>query len=545
MKIRTARHKFIIEKEYNGFRCMAHKSKEGVKLFSAHKDMFELKFLTSLISELSEREFLIDGVLVAYHGKDPLGETSMADIIENNHVPPSITVKFHVFDMVFYDGVDISDFPLHKRKALLNHLKFNSSIKNVYSLIVTTKEDLERSAKLFCSMTGSKGAVIKEYGSTYNLGEWMKFSKTQKINATVISAHELASSHYYVVGTPVRGVNHILRPNFLSVIDKEPFLELGKTQPTKLLCKRGDVIELEVTGVMKHEWYSNGELSSIRYSIYNPTILALADEEPSTIDTLKKLSESQNNRVVENMDLILEETNPDSEGGTLSKVALEFWNQNWKNLYPPNGEGRFTFQHHWQGLSEEERDLDHTKLLERGRSVHGDLRFSATQDAWAFTILEGSVRDIPKEGECSNFIAIAHSHSDKIQAHPKNRSPIEWLNMGKDKAGLIQPGNPGATADKWAKVMALDYGGYSAGTWTDGKYELFMDGKNLKGRMIIENTQVGENDCWLVSFPENQQPFASTHSKEKAILEMGAAGKKHLIWNNPQNSEAPEIIDLK
>jgi len=544
MKIRTATHKYIIEKEYNGFRCMAHKNLKGVKLFSAQKDVFELAFLTPLIAELSNREFLIDGVLVAYHGKDPLGETAMTSIIESGHVPPSIEVKFHVFDMVYYDGVDISDFPLHKRKALLNHLRFNSSIKNVYSLIVTSKEDLEKSAKLFCSMTGSNGAIIKEYGTTYTMSEWLRYSKIQRLKTTILKCHELAGSYYYEVGIPVRDVYHSLRPNYLSVIGKETYLEIGKTQPTKVMGKRGDVIELEVEGVLKHEWYSDGELRNIRYSIHNPTVLAVeADGTASSIDHLKKLSESQGNKVIENMDLILEETNPDSEGGTISRLALEFWEDNWHKMYPVNGLGKFTFQHHWQALSEEDKDLEHTELLGTKNLVHGDLRFSATQDAWAFTILEGSACDIPKE-EGSNLITISNSRRKRLQVHPKCRLPMEWLNMGKDEPSIISPGQDGAT-DKWAKIFALDWGSYTAGTWTDNMIELFMHGKKINGRMLIREVRIGDAQRWLVSFPEDQQPFAATHSKEQAMHDMCAAGLNHLIWNNPNNSKAPEFIDLR
>jgi len=52
MKIGIADHKYIIEKEYEGYRCLAHKSGNEVKLFSESKDVFELDFLSPKIIEL-------------------------------------------------------------------------------------------------------------------------------------------------------------------------------------------------------------------------------------------------------------------------------------------------------------------------------------------------------------------------------------------------------------------------------------------------------------------------------------------------------------
>ena len=200
MKVRIAENKYIIEKAYSGCRCMAHKCGKEVKLFNSSKDTFKLSSLNPLIVGLSNRDFLVDGVLVAYHNNNPLGKAAIKDILLNGKIPPSVNVKFHIFDMVYYDGVDLSEFPLNKRKALLMHLRFNDLVKNVYSIIVTSQSDLEKSTKLFCSMKGSEGAVIKEYGSTYTMSEWYLYNKSQRLKAVILATHELESSFYFTVG---------------------------------------------------------------------------------------------------------------------------------------------------------------------------------------------------------------------------------------------------------------------------------------------------------------------------------------------------------
>jgi len=517
MKIGIADHKYIIEKEYEGYRCLAHKSGNEVKLFSESKDVFELDFLSPKIIELSTRKFLVDGILVAYKGREPLGKAAVLNIIKDNKVPPSVTLKYHIFDMVYYDGVDISNFPLHKRKALLTHLNFNSTIKNVFSLIVTNKQDLEKSTRLFCSMSGSKGAVIKEYGSTYTLNDWFKYSRNISINVVVLESHTHGTDHYFTFGIPISKSVESLRPGYLLAFNETPHLILGNTKNSKTKRSPGDLIAINVEGVCKHEWYNNGALEHIRFSLTGISSPSPSDGDPSPLDYLHKLS-SKN--IIENMELTLDDSNPGPEGGTVSSLALESWDDGWHKMYPPNGEGKFIFQNHWQQLTKECLSLNHNQLLSESKGlVHGDLRLSATHDAWAFTIFEGSVKDIPKE-EGSSFIAMSQTKESRLQAHPKLRNSLEWLDKRED---VNIPHNE--------KMFTRDWGSYKAGTWRKNMIEVFLDGKSLSGRMILSREVIGNELRWLASFPKNQTPYAVTNSKEKVISEMKVLGEKHLIWN--------------
>ena len=428
--------------------------------------------------------------------------------------------------MLHYDGVDISDFPLHKRKALLNHLKFNTAIKNVYSLIVTSKQDLITSAELFCSMSGSEGAVIKEYSSTYTMGGWLKYNRRQHILATIIKVNQQDDSFSFTVGIPISKSTESLRPSHLVSFNELPHLILGITKSTKTQGVPGNLVELEVEEVWKHEWYHNGECEHTRFSIHEPSVLAVnVDNLPSSLEHLDKLAECRGQKIIENMELTLEDSTPGPEGGTMSSQAQEFWANEWHTMYPKDGKGNFIYHLHWEGL-EDALNLEHEELLELKKGkVHGDLRFSATQDAFAFTIFEGSINDIPKE-EGSKFIAM--KQGDKLQAHPKNRMPLEWLDLGCKVLSSSE------------KLFDRDWGSYVAGTWCENMLELFLNGKDLKGRVLITLSE----KCWTVSFPENQKPYAELHSKAFTIFKMKSLGHSHLIWNNPDDSNSPELITL-
>ena len=53
----------------------------------------------------------------------------------------------------------------------------------------------------------------------------------------------------------------------------------------------------------------------------------------------------------------LEKQDFETEEGTQSARAAANWESNWHEMLPTSGEGRFVYQHHWRGLSDEEIGL--------------------------------------------------------------------------------------------------------------------------------------------------------------------------------------------
>ena len=228
------------------------------------------------------------------------------------------------------------------------------------------------------------------------------------------------------------------------------------------------------------------------------------------------------------------------EGETRAEAAAKFWADHWHESYPKSGKGRFVYQHHWRGLSEDEIDWDEARLLETDHSVHGDLRFSFDDALWGFTVFLGRAADVRKAGgdRLANLPA-----DDALQGQFKLHQPKEWLDVGKRKPYVSEPGEVGATSDKYAKFFAIDWGTYEIGVWREHFFEVFLNGRKLKGRYLIQYAPVGRRRTWLIKRPKDQTPYAETHDRKEVLRELAAKGQKWLIWARP--GQKPEKVEVK
>ena len=234
------------------------------------------------------------------------------------------------------------------------------------------------------------------------------------------------------------------------------------------------------------------------------------------------------------------------EGGTRSSAAEMFWSNNWQNMYPASGKGKFVYQHHWRGLSEEEaKNMSEEQLLNTNHSVHGDLRCEVSpQELFGFTVFEGQAMDIKEKGGSKLVYESEHKDSQsKLQGAFKLAIPHGWLDVGSGKGTISAPRGVGATSKKYAKFFIIDNGTYDIGVWREHMIELFFHGKKLKGRCIIQFAPVGEGRKWLIDFPENQTPYADSHDLDKIISELKSKKQKWLIWTKP--GQKPEKIDIE
>jgi len=222
----------------------------------------------------------------------------------------------------------------------------------------------------------------------------------------------------------------------------------------------------------------------------------------------------------------LERLKKGEEGETRSDIAHKFWTENWYKVFPKSGKGKFVYQHHWRGLTEEEKNWSEDKLFETNRSVHGDLRLQFSPNSlFGFTIFLGTT-DEAKKRDLDNL-----KPNDKLQGTWKLIQPKAWLTF----EGVTKPGEIGATAKKYAKFFIKDKGTYEIGVWRQHFIELFLHGKKLKGRYIIVYAPIrpGGKRVWLIGKPKDQTPYAARHYKGEVIKELKEKGQKYLIWAQP------------
>jgi bifunctional non-homologous end joining protein LigD len=87
---------WIFERKFDGIRLLAYKQGSRVELFSRNRLPQTIPALARAIAKLPHKELILDGE-IDWHGP----------------------IAYHVFDIMWLDGRDLTNLPLEQRRALL------------------------------------------------------------------------------------------------------------------------------------------------------------------------------------------------------------------------------------------------------------------------------------------------------------------------------------------------------------------------------------------------------------------------------------------
>jgi len=226
----------------------------------------------------------------------------------------------------------------------------------------------------------------------------------------------------------------------------------------------------------------------------------------------------------------------DGEGDTHAAAADEFWENHWQEMYPPSGKGKFTYQHHWMGLDEDEAKLDEKALFNTAHAIHGDMRLTGQKadggELWGPSVFLGKAADNRKVG---GDRLIVLPQDDNLRFAHKLAQPIGWLTIAHRNPHIAKPGEPGATSKTWAKSFEWDHGDYEMGVWRKHMQEIFLKGDKLKTRFLLTFAPVGEKGerRWIIDKPKDQTPYADSHKLDKVIAELRRKKQPWLVWAKP------------
>ena len=538
--------KFIIEKKYNGFRALIHRKGNIVKIYSDQARDITAAFPTIVnqAKKLTDADFILDCELVPYKGTEPLGRDIAAKYIgavKSKKKVEDYNIVFFVFDCLYYNK-DITGLPLYERKKTLHSLNFTDNIREAGTVVVDDRESALKAIKMFKDMKGSEGAVIKEYDGKYYPAEeskaWIKYRVLLELKVVVLKVNELkgTTAQNYAVGIYLsKEEAEKINSKYIVLFRGKPVHILGNTFNTKKRAAEGDIIGIQVEEVWRHK-HKDG---TVHYSLHKPHVIGKMEfSKSSKISDLDAMVVSRGVEV--EMRYLPEET-PEAkkatgEGGTRSAKAEKFWAENWHKQYPKSGSGGFVYQHHWRGLNKDETKLSDEELMNTDHSVHGDLRFEIDSNRlFGFTVFLGETKDNRNLEQKDKLIEYskAKNPQKKLQGAWKLEQPHQWMNVGKKTPYVSGPGESGATTERYAKFFAKDSGTYRLGVWRQHFFELFLNGKHLKGRCIIAYAPVGGSRRWLISFPKDQTPYAETHRVGEVVKELRSKGQKYLIWCKP------------
>src|ERR1043166_280441 len=128
---------WIFERKFDGIRLLAYKQGSRVEMFSRNRLPQKIPALANAIAKLPHQELILDGE-IDWHGP----------------------TAYHVFDIMWMDGRDLTNLPLDERRALLRKLPLVRPLHRVTEL--HDEAPWERAQE-----PGWEGVVAKRRDSVY------------------------------------------------------------------------------------------------------------------------------------------------------------------------------------------------------------------------------------------------------------------------------------------------------------------------------------------------------------------------------------------
>ena len=545
--------KYYVEMKWNGFHIEVHKKDGEVKIFSVQlKDITKaFPTLVEAIKKLSDKDFIVDGEIVPYDDGKALGRNELMKFLGKEKHDDS-HIRLHVWDIVYYDGKDLTDLPLYERKAYLDKLKFSDRITNTPYYIVSNPTELKEAVKKMAERQNSEGAVIKDANSKYQKGTckgWWKYRHLLELKVINLKKHitKDGKAYNYEFGILVnKNQLKVLDPKYIVDTPRGKVLKLGKTFNTKL-----DVPQYSTFSVIVEEVWRHETKDGIHYSIHKPRVKDVyhpSENKPtSTIKDLEDLVTSVGVAVKE-FSLVLDLTQTSDPEGKRAKEIKDWpkWVQEPlkvimnKKLWLP-----FVIQHHYRGHKVRPDENLPPKYKYNLLSVHSDLRcFLADKIE---SMKEGEVMKYEEaanhDGVCFGITINTPPSVDKpdeftddaknILCEFKLPIPREWLYV----EGIFPPGGIGATPKAPAVMVIVAKGEYTCYHVHDHKIVLQFRCRKGKKNMDIFK-QADDRGIYIKNtfgdeLKQLHVPFSFT---------INHIGDKHLILLNAVKNQTEKDV---
>ena len=255
---------FVAEYKWDGIRVQIVSHSEGCRLYSRTGDEVSKSFPE--IIKAIKGNFVLDGELLAGNNTEPKTFNDLQQRL-NKKAP---TQKFidtnpcfiKVYDVLFFNGIDLRDKPLSERKKVLN--SYFSSNRSPLFLSETIEFETWKFLDKIRDISDSQvheGVMIKSISSLYIAGrprgKWFKWKRNPKnVDAIIMYAqrgHGKRSSFYsdYTFGVFNKERELVPIGKAYSGFTDEELTRLDKFVRTKSVNRFGPVREVEKTLVVE------------------------------------------------------------------------------------------------------------------------------------------------------------------------------------------------------------------------------------------------------------------------------------------------------
>jgi len=519
---------FAVELKYNGYRAIIKRSGDDVEVVYEGTKVNHARALFDAdprFEELVMRsdDYVLDACLMVRQEGEYWPRVKLAALNARVvNLPGGARIVPVVFDVLRWKGEDVTDRSYRERRRLLETEVRRSGFEISEKRVVSSRHELEAALRWARRKgSGIEGLVAKTLDAPYpdrpSTSEWAKIKFVVELKVVVLGARRVENGWIYRCGllaghSPFRSVVH----------GGHRYVDLGNTYKTTIEAKVGDILTVQV-----EELIVNPDGHTLDWQ--GPKVIDVDNERRTPYFAMQAVDVAERGGVLYRKERLREE----------GAATTEWWERHWHEVLPVKGRGKFVYQHHWRGLSEEEAQLGERELLETNHSVHGDLRFEAADgdSLWGFTVFLGTTEAVREAG--GDRVATL-SRDDALEGSFKRLEPRAWLTVARARPYIAEPGEVGATSASWAKFFEYDSGEYRLGVCHRHFVEFELRGRKIKGHYALMYAPVGGARRWLLRRLDGW--YADEHDKERTLAELRSRGHRVVFWGKEGDIE---VIRLK
>jgi len=517
-----------VEEKLNGFRCIAEKSGDKLRIWSEGRQDRTKAFqdLTDVLSKVNE-DFILDFNLGIDRKGKPLPRIKLMTLMADKPVfEEGDVIKATCFDLPYWSE-DLHEKPLKDRRKKLEefynkYLKGSDNFALTNFVVAHNQKELERAFNKLSKLPQSEGVVIKALDSIWDTDGsnegWSKIKLEAEIKVIVFERNttKKGDAYNYHCGVLLGDTDYTNTIKFRG----KTYVDFGNTFNTKIEAQPGDILTIGIEEIIPDE--KNNKLQWL-----GPRVIDIDKDrkEPYYANQVVAIA-SRGNILQKKV-----EGNIDYEVGDTGRGVLQLHIMGIEEKYLDDlkkvASEAYASRHNYRKL----------RMLLKGaigeQAAHLDLRLARKGDKYfeGGEIMIGNLTGLSKldkflnEPNAKLRFGWKTPHAEEPTAETI-RGPVSWMDAGSKRLEIFEPGEVGAFANTYAAMLQLDDFSFKV-TQADrhAKKMVFANCKMLKdGEYLFAYVPVGEGRVWMISRLKSEEkkfekyvPFFVQKSDERIV----------------------------